>query len=141
MRTRILSALHHFQQALRKPLWIQGGQFKKNFFFFFLAFLHGMRELSSPITDRICVSCSGSSRVLTTGPPGKSLQKYILIHAPHYRQTTGGKRHSTNWNSSLSGRCLLVPSVDSGRKKANKGICSFLPELFAVFWEPFRPAL
>ena len=35
--------------------------------------------------------------------------------------------------------CLLALSVDSGRKKANKGICSFLPELFAVFWEPFRP--
>ena len=35
--------------------------------------------------------------------------------------------------------CLLVLSVDSGRQKANKGICSFLPELFGAFWEPFKP--
>ena len=45
-----------------------------------------MWDPSSPINDQTCTSCSGS-RVLTTGPPRKSLQySFFLIHVfiwPH----------------------------------------------------------
>ena len=41
------------------------------FFFNFLAKPYGMWDLSSPARDHICGPCFGS-RVLLTGPPGKS---------------------------------------------------------------------
>lgn len=36
-----------------------------------------MWDLSSPSRDWTCASCIGSSRVLTTRPPGKSLKKLL----------------------------------------------------------------
>ena len=47
------------------------------FWFWFLAMPHGMRYLSSPTRDRTRAPLQWKSRILTTGPPGKSL-KWIL---------------------------------------------------------------
>ena len=48
-------------------------------FFNFLATPHGMWDLSSPTRDRTHDPCIGS-RVLTTGPVGKSLPSLSLDH-------------------------------------------------------------
>ena len=53
------------------------------FFFFFCAALHSMRDPSSPTRDRTCVPLHWKHRVLTTGPPGKSLHVPILDHKKH----------------------------------------------------------
>ena len=47
-------------------------------FFFFLAILYGLRDLSSLIRDRTRAPCSGSAGVLTTGPPRKSLHPLLF---------------------------------------------------------------
>ena len=49
-----------------------GSVISPNLFKFFTS-LWGMRGLSSPTRDQTCIPCNGSTRVLTAGPPGKSL--------------------------------------------------------------------
>ena len=56
--------------------WILGvlgkSRYRCDGFFFFLATLHSMWDLSSPTRNRTCAPCSRRVRFLTIGPPRKS---------------------------------------------------------------------
>ena len=67
------------------------------FFFFFLAVLGSLWDLSSPTRDQTHVPCTG--RVLTTGRPGKSLLSLDLKENMTSEGWSLGATHDTYMSS------------------------------------------